>query len=91
MLLGAMPIALVLSGCVALDNSSPIDRCKAAPGQSYIGRTASSEIGGELLALTNSREIRWVPPGIIVTADYKFGRLTVAYDQAKRITTISCG
>lgn len=89
-LFAILPTALAVSGCVALDNSTPADSCKADPGQGYIGRTASGATGAELLALTNSREIRWVAPDMIVTADYKFGRLTVGYDRAMVITTVSC-
>ncbi len=87
----ALPAALLLSGCVTAKPDHLADSCRAAPAQSYIGRTASSATGAELLAMTNSREIRWVAPGMMVTMDYKFGRLTVGYDAAMRISSISCG
>lgn len=90
-MLWAIPAALLLSACVTVVPDRAADSCRAAPAQSYIGRTASSATGAELLAVTNSREIRWVAPDMIVTADYKFGRLTVDYDAAMRITSISCG
>ncbi len=80
---------LALPACVSAGN--PGDTCRAAPGQAFIGRAASSAVGAELLRVTSSRILRWVPPGTIVTTDYKFGRLTVAYDGAMTITTISCG
>jgi Peptidase inhibitor I78 family len=86
-----LPLSMALSACVTVDNDRPADSCQASPAQGYIGRTASSAVGSELLDLTNSRELRWVAPGMMVTMDYKFGRLTVGYDAAMRITTISCG
>ena len=87
----ALPASLLLSACVTAAPELPTDSCRAAPAQSYIGQTASSATGAELLAMTNSREIRWVAPGMMVTMDYKFGRLTVGYDAAMRISSISCG
>jgi hypothetical protein len=85
------PAILGLSACATGATTQPADSCKAAPGQTFIGRGASSSVGAELLAISNSREIRWVAPDMIVTADYKYGRLTVGYDQDRRITNISCG
>lgn len=88
--------AFALSACVNIDNPgdapppAPGDTCRAAPGQVYIGRTASAAVGAELLRATDSRELRWVAPDMVVTADYKFGRLTVTYDRTMTITMISC-
>lgn len=81
-----------LSACATIDNRPMDDRnsCRAEPGQAFVGQVASSELGARMLAATGSREIRWVPPGTMVTMDLKFGRLTVGYDEAMRITTVSC-
>lgn len=94
----ALALAAVpaLSACATMqDGATPPrpagDTCQGAPGQAYIGRTATAEVGAQLLAATRSREIRWVPPGTMVTMDYKYGRLTVSYDEAMKIVTVSCG
>lgn len=93
LILATLP-AVLLGACVSTNNGAEPrmsgDTCRAAPGQTYIGRKASAEIGAELLRATDSRELRWVAPDMIVTADYKFGRLTVSYDQAMTIITVSC-
>lgn len=84
----------VLAACATTDDGAAPrpagDTCQAQPGQAFIGRTASAAVGAELLAATRSREIRWVPPGMMVTMDYKFGRLTVSYDEAMKIVSVSC-
>ena len=90
--LAAMP---ALSACATATDGGAAprpagDSCQAAPGQAFIGQTATAEIGAELLAATRSREIRWVPPGTMVTMDYKYGRLTVSYDEAMKIIAVSC-
>ena len=75
----------------AADPRPAADTCRAGPGQAFIGQTASSDTGAALLAATRTRELRWVAPGMMVTMDYRFGRLTVAYDGAMRIVSVSCG
>ncbi|MFM5948992.1 MAG: I78 family peptidase inhibitor, partial [Novosphingobium sp.] len=82
---------LALASCVSVAPSTPADTCQSAPAQAWIGRTASATTGRELLSATRTRELRWVAPGMIVTADYKFGRLTVSYDETMRIIAVNCG
>lgn len=82
-----------LSACATAGESVPRpagDTCRAAPGQAFVGRTASAAVGAEMLAATNARDIRWVPPGTMVTMDYKYGRLTVSYDDVLTIVSVSC-
>ena len=89
-LLIALP-ALALTGCITVHPPDAVDTCRIEPAQGFIGRMATAATGLELLRATNTRELRWVPPGSMVTMDYRIGRLTVSYDQAMRITAISCG
>ena len=69
----------------------PADTCVADPGQVLIGHRADALSGAELMRATNSREVRWVGPGVAVTMEYKFGRLTVGYDAAMNIVSVVCG
>lgn len=93
----AIGLAFVsLAACAGTDAQveqprPPAETCIPGAGQAYIGRQASAEAGAELLRLTNTREIRWGPPGVMMTMDYKFGRLTVSYDENMLITTVACG
>lgn len=89
-LLIALP-ALALPGCVMAKQPRLTDICRIEAAREYIGRTATASLGEELLRVTNTRKLRWVPPGTMVTRDYRVGRLTVSYDQALRINRISCG
>lgn len=84
-------LALALGGCVTVHPPETIAGCRADAVQDYLGRTATASLGGELLRAANARELRWVAPGMMVTMDYRAQRLTVSYDEAMRITTISCG
>jgi hypothetical protein len=93
----ALGLALApLAACMAapLPEKAPApgagDTCRAEPGQVYLGQVASQALAIDLLVATSSREVRWVPPGTMVTMDYRFGRLTVGYDEAMRITSVTC-
>ena len=90
-ILASALIAAALTGCVTVHPPDLTDSCHSDRAQAYIGRTATAPLGAELLRVTNSRELHWVAPGMMVTMDYRTGRLTVSYDQAMQITTISCG
>jgi hypothetical protein len=68
-----------------------LDTCRAEPGQRFVGERPTSETGAAILAATRSREIRWIPPDVIVTMEYKFGRVSVGYDENYRILRVSCG
>ena len=94
--------ALVLAACATaapppfdddgnLRTREGADTCEAAPGQRFIGQRATQEVGSELLSATGTRVMRWVPPDTIITTDYRYGRLTVTYDESYIIRGISCG
>lgn len=69
----------------------PEGSCNADAVQSHVGHKASAASGAELLRLSGARTLRWVPPRIAVTMDYRADRLTVAYDDDYTIVRISCG
>ena len=65
--------------------------CKADAAQSYIGQTATADVGGALVKASGARTLRWVPPRSAVTMDYRPDRVNVTYDDAYKIARISCG
>ena len=65
--------------------------CEASTAQSLIGRTADIALGEEVLAATNARVLRWIPPDSAVTMDYRTDRVSVAYDRGNNVTSIRCG
>ena len=93
-------LPLMLTACTsagALDGEgnpvsrSEADTCRPEPGQRFIGQRASREVGAAILAATDTTIMRWIQPGIVATADYRFGRVTVFYDEQMIIQTVSCG
>lgn len=65
--------------------------CKADAVQSYVGQTATPALGGTLVKESGARTLRWGPPRSAMTMDYRQDRLNVMYDDAYKITQISCG
>lgn len=65
--------------------------CKDGSLPSFVGQTASQELGARMLAATRARTIRWVAKGMMVTMDFRADRLTVYLDGANRVERASCG
>ena len=93
---------LVLAACATTDalpvdedGNPPVrpvaDTCTTDDADRFIGQRATQELGRQVLEATDTRELRWIQPGIIVTANYKYGRVTVAYDEDMIVRRVSCG
>ena len=65
--------------------------CNADAVQSYVGQTAAPELGGAILKAAGARTLRWGPSRSAMTMDYREDRLNVMYDDAYKITQITCG
>lgn len=65
--------------------------CNAARASTLIGQTASAETGARALALTGAKGLRWGPPRSAFTMDYSPTRVNVMYDDAMKITEVTCG
>lgn len=65
--------------------------CSAGAGTALVGRAASTELGSEAIRLTGAVALRWIPPGAIVTMDYRPNRVNVELNANNRVTRIRCG
>lgn len=92
--------ALPLAACASAGDGSPSDAgppppaamtCSADAAQSYVGQTASPDLGGAILKATGARTLRWGPPRSAMTMDYRQDRVNVMYDDAYKITQVACG
>ena len=97
-LAGLAALAPALGACMTAADAGPVatapaqagNSCHAEPAQRYLGTLASEQAASDLLRAAGASEIRWVPPGTMVTMEYKYGRLTVGYDGQMKITSIAC-
>ena len=65
--------------------------CKADAVQSYVGQTATPDLGGAILKASGARTLRWGPPRSAMTMDYRVDRVNIMYDDAYKITQVTCG
>ena len=89
-LLAALLSPLAACATVAADGELA-DSCKAELGQRFIGQKATAEVGAEIMGATRSSKLRWLAPNSVVTMEYAFGRVNVAYDDSMTITAVRCG
>ncbi len=95
--------AMGLSGCVVAIGDSGSDRaeavppppvpavCNAAAAQGHIGHNATQGMGAAILKDAGAGSLRWGPPGGAWTMDYRQDRVNVRYNEAMKITEITCG
>jgi Peptidase inhibitor I78 family len=70
---------------------TPGHTCQEGAADSFIGKARSNAAGGGILAATHAAVIRWAPPNVMLTMDYRADRVTVWLGPDNRITKIRCG
>ena len=70
---------------------TPGHKCTEQGTESFIGQQAGDDTGNAIVKASNAAVLRWAPPGVMLTMDYREDRVTVWLDAAKKITKIRCG
>jgi hypothetical protein len=70
---------------------TPGHKCTTGGTDAFIGQTATDETGSAILKASNAAVLRWAPPGVMLTMDYREDRVTIWLDPSKKITKIRCG
>jgi Peptidase inhibitor I78 family len=70
---------------------TPGHTCKADRTEQFVGQTRSDQVGAKIKRVSNAAVLRWAPPGVMLTMDYREDRVTVWLDSANKITQIKCG
>lgn len=65
--------------------------CNAAKAQSLVGRTADAAAQAEALRLTGAKTLRVLPPGAMMTMDFRSDRLNIKTDGSNKILSFDCG
>jgi hypothetical protein len=89
------PAALVSCSTVpagpVVHGETPGHQCKADGTDHFLGQSGNSETGAAILHATNAAILRWAPPGVMMTMDFRADRVTVALGPDNKITKINCG
>lgn len=67
------------------------DACNSSAGGEAIGRKDTPALRSEVTRKVGHARIRWLPPGTIVTQDYRVDRLNVDIDAGGVVTRVRCG
>lgn len=90
--------ALPLAACTTMnaDGQAPTTPaagggCDAAAARYHVGHDATAQMGAAILKDSRAGTLRWGPPNSVWTMDYRADRVNVRYDEAMKITEITCG
>ena len=70
---------------------TPGHKCTADDTARFIGQEGTETTGSAILKASNAAVLRWAPPGVMLTMDYREDRVTIWLDSARKITKIRCG
>ena len=87
----ALLVACSTAPASPIHGVTPGHTCDAAGTERFIGRAGTGRIGGAIKRATNAAVLRWAPPGVMLTMDFRADRVTVWLGPDKKITKISCG
>ena len=65
--------------------------CETFDESKFVGRTATQELGAEILEVTGAKTFQWVGPDTMVTMDFRPDRVRVSYDADLVVTSVRCG
>ena len=87
---------LAAAGCETVNDDIPVNNdpryaCTTANLGGFVGQQATTQLGADAMRASNSRTIRWIRPGDVVTMDYSEHRLNILLDNANRVTGFRCG
>ncbi|HEX3676996.1 MAG TPA: I78 family peptidase inhibitor [Sphingomicrobium sp.] len=93
--LGLFPI--LLCACSTLPADPPVHgvtpghKCEAEGMSRFIGKLGSGEIGAAIMRASHAAVLRWAPPDVMLTMDYREDRVTVYLGPDKKVNAIKCG
>jgi hypothetical protein len=70
---------------------TPGRACTTAGTAQFIGQTRSDYLRAAIMRVSKAAVLRWAPPGVMLTMDYRTDRVTVRLDPSNRVTQIKCG
>ncbi len=91
-------LAIMFCSCSAQTSAAPLihgvtpgHKCQAEGMSRFVGKAGSRSTGAAIKRASHSAVLRWAPPGVMLTMDYREDRVTVYLGPDKRVTQIRCG
>src|SRR5690348_15637692 len=70
---------------------TPGHKCQTEGTDHFIGQSGTEANGAAIKRTSHAAVLRWAPPGVMLTMDYREDRVTVHLGPDHRITEIKCG
>jgi len=85
----------LLSACstapaTPIHGETPGHKCNAAGTERFIGQTGTSATGAAIKRATRAAVLRWAPPGVMLTMDFRADRVNVYLGPDGKVTKINC-
>ena len=88
---------VLLSACTTapaapiVHGETPGHTCQEPGTDAFIGKARTSSTAAAIKRTTHAAVLRWAPPGVMLTMDFRADRVTVWLDAANKITRTRCG
>src|SRR5690242_6889855 len=70
---------------------TPGHTCREDGTAQFVGQIKSDAVGARIKQVSNAAVLRWAPPGVMLTMDFREDRVTVWLDPGGKITKVRCG
>lgn len=90
-------VSALLAACATAPAATPIHgetpgrTCNAAGTDRFIGQAGTRATGAAIKRATNAAALRWAPPGVMLTMDFRSDRVTVHLGPDNKVIQIKCG
>jgi hypothetical protein len=87
----------LLAACASAPAATPVHgvtpghKCDATGTDRFIGQPVTRVTSSVIKRATNAAVLRWAPPGVMLTMDFREDRVTVYLGPDKKVTKINCG
>ena len=89
--------AMLIGACstapaeIPVHGVTPGHKCETAGTDQFVGKTANTDTGTQIMRVSHAAVLRWAPPGVMLTMDFREDRVTVHTGPDGKITEIRCG
>ena len=89
--------AMLIGACstapaeIPVHGVTPGHKCETAGTDQFVGKTANADTGTQIMRVSHAAVLRWAPPGVMLTMDFREDRVTVHTGPDGKITEIRCG
>jgi hypothetical protein len=96
--LALLPLSVAACTTMAADEPPPVVhgetpgyQCRSEGLEAFVGRDATAEAGGEILAKSGAKTLRWLMPNQVITMEYHMDRVNVLIGANNKIERVNCG